>query len=187
MSSIRVDRQNGEANRTRGTALAAPRSRGMLVLAGLIAGAALLCLAQSAHATVYEWKDARNETHYTDKPPPPDGVLISIKRTTPTNTPTRSGGEESKRDAAPAAAAPGGKGGAQPADLRKAVNADVSAAQEAQCKEAKTRYDQYVKSRRLYKEGPNKERVYLSDQELEEARVNARRAVDEACGSGSGE
>jgi hypothetical protein len=38
-----------------------------------------------------------------------------------------------------------------------------------------------VNTRRLFREGPNGERQYLTDAEIEEARINAKRELDEAC------
>lgn len=159
-------------------------ARGIGWLGGL--GTALLvgslCFAPASEANVYKWKDPSGVIHYTDKPPPSDGVLISIEQTinAKRNEPRAT---ESTQAPAPSRSAgiPSMSAGDQ-ARLRNAVQNDVANAQTDACKQAKERYQTYVQSRRLFKEGPNKERVYLSDQELEEARLNAKRESDEACG-----
>ena len=58
---------------------------------------------------------------------------------------------------------------------------DIASTRTEQCKAAQDRYQNYVRSRRLYKEGPNKERMYLTDAELETERVNAKREADDVC------
>jgi hypothetical protein len=160
-------------------------ARGTWWLGGL--GTALLvgslCFAPASEANVYKWKDPSGIIHYTDKPPPADGLLISVeqtinsKRNEANSSQSSSPTPAASRSTSPSSMTPG-----EQARLRNAVQNDVASAQTDACKQAKERYQMYVQSRRLFKEGPNKERVYLSDQELEEARLNAKRESDEACG-----
>lgn len=141
-----------------------------------------LAFAPVSEANVYKWKDPAGNIHYTDKPPPADGILISIEKSTftkrdesrssPAATPTSRSGSPTD------SMTPGAQ-----AQMRNTVQKDVENAQNEGCKQAKDRYQIYVQSRRLFKEGPNKERVYLSDQELEQARLNAKHDMDEACGA----
>jgi hypothetical protein len=153
--------------------------RGSWWLGGL--GTALLvgslCFSPPSEANVYKWKDAQGRIHYTDRPPPPDGVLLAIE----TNYyAKRDGSQPSPPVRTPAAPSDAPSPAAQAA-LRNAVQQDVSAARTEQCKQAQERYQSYVITRRLFKEGENGERVYLSDAEVEEARINAKRELDEAC------
>jgi predicted DNA-binding protein len=48
------------------------------------------------------------------------------------------------------------------------------------CKQAQDRYKSYIEARRLFREVDGK-RVYLSDQELTDARARAKLTVDEYC------
>jgi len=57
----------------------------------------------------------------------------------------------------------------------------VAADRRANCDMAKDQAEQYATSRRLYRDLPNGERDYLNDKELTQARVDARRQVDEWC------
>lgn len=146
--------------------------------AALLVGS--LCFSPPAAANVYKWKDPQGRVHYTDKPPPEGGILISIE---PNWYARREGQPPPAQAAVRTPAAPEAEtltpGSA--AALRNAVDSDVANVRTEQCKKAQERYQNYVVSRRLFKEGENGERVYLTDAELAEARVNAKREMDEAC------
>ena len=62
-----------------------------------------------------------------------------------------------------------------------AAATDAAKAKVVQCKEAQDRYQRYLDSRRLFRETPDGKRVYLTDQELTEARARAKQAVDDYC------
>jgi len=183
--------EDGEAMNTISTPTRAPASRSSLARRALaVAGLVVLgALALPAAAAVYKWVDPQGRIHYSDRPPPPEGKLLSVD----------SSAQHSRGDRPPEAprAAASTTGAAPPAPmagpaatpeaaarLKQTVDNDVSAAQAEQCKQAQERYQNYVHSRRLYKEGPNKERIYLSDQELETERLQAKHDVDELCGAG---
>ena len=141
---------------------------------------ALGAFALPATAAVYKWVDPQGNVHYSDLPPPPEGKLVSIDPNAHTSGKMA---EPAARAAvrqpspAPAAAPPVSGPAAQTpeanARMKQEVENDVTTAQADQCKQAQDRYQNYVRSRRLYKEGPNKERIYLTDQELETERLNA--------------
>ena len=136
-------------------------------------------------AAVYKWIDPKGEVHYSDRPPPPEGKLLSIDTSAQHNH--EHGSEPAPRASAPAPGAPNATLSPEAAaKLKQSVDSDVSNARADQCKQAQDKYQNYIHSRRLYKEGPNKERIYLSDQELETERLNAKHEVDEICGTGSG-
>lgn len=99
-------------------------------------------------------------------------------------------GQEELQDPAAATAAPTeATAAAAAADERlrreqaaRDVAADVAARRAAECKRATETYDRTIQARRLYKNGPNGERIYLSEAELTQARIDARTARDAACG-----
>jgi hypothetical protein len=66
---------------------------------------------------------------------------------------------------------------------KKAVQDDVDSVRAKQCSEAQERYKKYIESRRLYKPGKDGERTYLTDQEIDAERLNAKREVDATCNS----
>ncbi len=139
-----------------------------------------LCFSPPSEANVYKWKDPQGRIHYTDRPPPPDGVLIAIEQNYYVK---RSGEPSAAQNAAPRTPVvdPTSTTPGEEARLKRQVADDVSSAQSENCKNAKERYQKYIQSQKLFKEGPNKERVYLSDEELTQARVEAKRDMDEAC------
>ncbi len=180
---------NTISNRTKEQGSRSPLARRALALAAMVV---LGALALPAAAAVYKWVDPQGRIHYSDRPPPPEGKLLSVD----TSVQNALGGRSSEpaRPAAqqPAASSPSatvaGPAASPEAQARakQEVDADVENAQAEQCKQAQTRYQNYVRSRRLYKEGPNKERIYLSDQEIETERLQAKHDVDELCGASRG-
>jgi hypothetical protein len=65
------------------------------------------------------------------------------------------------------------------------VKQDVAKTRDAQCKQAKQRYQQAIEARRLYKTSKpgDTDRVYMSDAETDAYRAQARSEVIDACGS----
>jgi len=66
---------------------------------------------------------------------------------------------------------------------KAAVQKDVAATRAEQCKAAKDKYQQSIEARRLYRVNKAGEREYLSDNEFDQARLNARLEMERACGS----
>jgi hypothetical protein len=66
---------------------------------------------------------------------------------------------------------------------RQAVQKDVAASRAEQCKQAQDKYQKAIAARRVYRLNKAGEREYLSDAEMEQARLNARLEVDRTCGS----
>ena len=128
-----------------------------------------------ASAVVYKWVDAQGKLQYGDRPP--DGVhaevveLLGTHYGHSTANTTVSGADK------PAAPPPMAN------DAKKAVDSDVSQARDKQCAEAQDRYKRLIEGRRLYKTGENGERQYLTSDEIDSERVNAKRDVDEVCNS----
>ncbi|HUO79346.1 MAG TPA: DUF4124 domain-containing protein [Steroidobacteraceae bacterium] len=164
------------------------RTRAALAVAAVVA---LGALALPAAAAVYKWVDPQGRIHYSDRPPPPEGKLLSVDASAPHGhgergpEPSRPAGSSLASASVPSGPVTGPAANPEAvARLRQEVASDVSNAQADQCKQAQDRYQNYVHSRRLYKEGPDKERIYLTDQELETERLQAKHEVDELCGPG---
>jgi hypothetical protein len=66
---------------------------------------------------------------------------------------------------------------------RQAVQKDVAAVKAEQCKQAKEKYQKTITAHRLYKENKAGERVYLTDAEIDQARISDKLEVDRACGT----
>ncbi len=155
----------------------------------LVALTATLAFAASlAQADVWRWKDAQNNWHYSDVPV--EGAQL-IKSTLRMPTP-QDGAGESPPENAPNATPPVNRvaaSGAAASDrvsaeaTARSVQQDITKKRAEQCKEATARYEKQISARRLFREGKNGERVYLTEAELAQARVDARTDRDTACGS----
>lgn len=153
------------------------------ILMGLLmAGLTLVATAE----TVYKWVDGSGQIHYTDLPPKqPDAKVLSVSHG-PADTGYEEGsdgGDYSDENGDDAAASAGRPTTPEPPvsqEAMAAVRDDAARAKVEQCKQAQDRYQRYIDSRRLFRE-ENGKRVYLSDQELTEARARAKQSVDEYC------
>lgn len=159
-------------------ACARPLLAGALVAAGL--GTAL------ADGTVYKWTDAQGHVHYSDLPP-----TDSAAQAVPVNTgynhahspqPAHNAGPQANGATRPGGPVPGS---ATPATApEKKVAADLAVAHADDCKKAKATYDNYIRVRHLYKQADGGDKTFLSDAEIEQARVDALKDMTDACGDG---
>ncbi|SRR5258708_9399582 len=151
----------------------------------LLLFAALLAWSGMASAVVYKWLDPQGKLQYGDRPP--DGVHAEVvELLVAHNTSTRS----APAQAAPAStqAAPASRSAATPAtpkdaEDRNTVAQDVAQARDKQCTEAQDRYKKLIEGRKLYKTGPDGERKYMSSEEIDTERLNAKRDIDSICNS----
>jgi hypothetical protein len=137
---------------------------GSLILAGTLS---------VAQADVYRWVDEHGEPHYSDQWVPGSQVIKTTKAHPGSDTMTQTHSQAVNRT---------------PESLAneansKAVQQDVGRARDAQCKAAKDRYMKAIESRRVYKEGKNGEREYMSDKDVDAYREVARKDVEDRCGS----
>jgi hypothetical protein len=155
-----------------------------LVMAGLatVAGA----------ETVYKWVDSSGQVHYTDVPPrQPDAKILDVfeQAVGDLDDGADAGSEDGFSDGADDDGNDGssdeaGTATPRPTDVSDAMLAaartDAERAKAEQCKLAQDRYKQYIEARRLFREQDGK-RVYLTDKQLDEARAQAKLAVDDYC------
>jgi hypothetical protein len=134
----------------------------------------------TAHADVYRWVDDRGEAHYTERWVP-GSELIKSSKPHPTEPTTSASQAQGKAPASSANQTPAAR---QQQAAEAAVKADVAKTKEAQCKQAKDRYQKAVEARRIYKSGKEgDDRVYMSDEETDAYRLQARNDVTLTCGS----
>ena len=142
--------------------------------------ALLACAAASAQAQeVYRTLQADGTVVYSDRPLSADSVLVTVD--------TRPAGAESAATGSRSAAAAGSAGRQDSSAGKESGMAAAVAEQKAMraeaCREAKAAAEAYERSPRLYEELPDGGRRYLSDEEIAEARQNARQAVVDFCDS----
>ena len=140
--------------------------------------AALIAWSGLASAVVYKWTDAQGKVQYGDMPP--IGVHAEVVDLPGSRGASRAA--PAPTDAHSAAAQPAKP--ATPDDgAKKAVDDDVAQTRNKQCADAQDRYKKLIEGRKLYKAGADGERQYLSSEEIDAERVNAKRDVDSICNS----
>jgi hypothetical protein len=131
-------------------------------------------------SSVYKWVDAQGVPHYSDQPPMDSSATelpIRFRRT------DRGMIQASAKANAELEAASAIREG-QEADADAAAEADrqrLLAERASNCKMSRERVAKYSNAMRLYRPGPNGERVYLTNEELDAERADANRAVDQWC------
>jgi hypothetical protein len=154
-----------------------------VVCAVLLAGVTAVAGAE----TVYKWVDSSGQVHYTDLPPRQSGarILGVYQKEAGTIDEEESGSDsdEGDSDLPPEQDSESPRTPEPPVsdEAMAAAQADAEKAKVEQCKAAQDRYQRYIESRRLFRETPDGKRVYLTDQELTEARARAKQAVDDYC------
>jgi thiol:disulfide interchange protein len=146
----------------------------------LLLVASLVVLGSAQASEVFVTKDAQGRPIYTDRPEslPAQKVNVATKQTDTVEV-QRQYDEKMKSysdaDKARAEAA------------KKAVDSqqaqELSAADKAKrCQESRTRYQNMMNARRLYEPGSTGEdRRYLDSNEIDAARENAKKVMDEFC------
>jgi Domain of unknown function (DUF4124) len=145
----------------------------------LAIAAALVGAMSVARADVYKWTDPDGHVQYSDQWRP--GSVL-IKTTVPSSAVADSEAatqtDQQKLAASDAAVA---QEQAQ-RETEQTVKQDVAASKAQQCKQATEAYQKAIQSRRMYKQGQNGEREYVSDQEADAYRAKLLAQRKEVCG-----
>jgi len=131
---------------------------------------------------VYKYTDERGNTMYTDKPMP---GAIKVASGTPRPAEAASRSYASQQAAMNQQLSASNQRISQSqADSRVAANVakDLESSRLERCKKARADYDTTIQSQRLYRLDKDGNRVNLSDSELAQARIDARKTVDAICG-----
>jgi hypothetical protein len=147
----------------------------------LLLCAALLAWPMLASAVVYKWVDAQGKVQYGDRPP--DGVHAELVE----GLGTSHGTQQVAASAPRPSPSPPTLGNAAPAPSekeKKAVDQDVEATRQKQCAEAQDRYKKLIEGRHLYITGENGEKQFLTSEQIDTERLNAKRDVDSLCDAG---
>ena len=150
-----------------------------MTIASIIVGLAAVTAA-AEQFSVYKWVDENGVPQYTDRPPTTataERTKIHSQRTRPSSVQARN---ESLSDQI---AIQKKRRKEQEEDKQRAEQIREKTLEERarNCEQAREREELYMGSRRLYRPLPNGEREYLSDEELDAARTEARQAVREWC------
>ncbi|WKZ12735.1 MAG: DUF4124 domain-containing protein [Gammaproteobacteria bacterium] len=150
---------------------------------GIVLSGALATLAGAAdEGTVYRWVDPDGTPHYQDRPPEGAEAAQELSlRYKLTDSPALAAATKNRAEAQSVA------------QLREKQQAEDQASddtdrekvlseREQGCAKARERLQKYETAHRLYKPGPDGQRNYLSDEQIDAARLEARRTVEEWCG-----
>jgi hypothetical protein len=144
-----------------------------LILAGVI----LFVGTSLVQADVYRWKDPDGHVHYSDQPVEgAERISMSVRH--PSATSSTTARTESQRSQM--AAASQGEPRAD-SNAAKEVQEDLAKKRAEQCPAAKAAYEKIISSRRIYHDGKNGEREYLTDAEADAFRIKARADMDAVC------
>ena len=141
--------------------------------------AAMTFAAGASASDIYRWTDEDGNVYYEDRPtgaPTEERVSISSNRTDSGAVDNRIQARldrQTARDEAKAAAAD--------AEQQAAAQAEVEAERQQACERARARLETYLQARRLYRSDDNGERVYLDDDQRQEARQKAEDQITEFC------
>ncbi len=149
--------------------------------AWLLLGLSLpVTVAMAQQAAVYRWVDGQGVPHYSDQPPAnatAEELALRFRR-------TDRGAMQAQTKARADLAAAGATREGLESEATAAAEADrqkVLAERQTNCKAARDRVSQYNNALRLYRPGPNGERVYLTNEELDVERASANQAVEQWC------
>ena len=148
-------------------------SRLLPIIALLLAG-----VLTSARADVYRWIDEHGVPHYSDQWVPGSVVIKTIKPHPSTFTSTAHTEHRSL-----ATTSNGVSTEFTDQANARAVQQDLAKIREIQCKAAKDRYMKAIQSRRIVKQNKDGEREVLSDEAADAFREQARKDVQDHCGS----
>jgi hypothetical protein len=147
----------------------------LLSVAALIVAGAVA----TAQADVYRWVDEHGQPHYSDQWVPGSEVIKTGKGHPPGTDAAAHSSDQKNLSAS------NQRVDAQLSDEAnaRAAQQDVAKTRDAQCKAATARYLAAVQSRRIYKAGADGSREFLDDADADTYRAQARKDVQDLCGS----
>ena len=138
-----------------------------------------LLVALAANAQVYEWKDDKGKTHYSDKPPISRSTAPARKLADPApgvaNAPAQSSAAERELDFR--------KRQKDAQDKAEKDKQQQSAAKEKSdaCEAARRQLELLESGERIVQRDANGERVYLDDAQRQQEAEKTRRLMQSAC------
>ena len=148
------------------------------MMSGLLVAA--LVLGGSAMANeIYKWTDEDGTVHYRDRP---TGESSEVRLGIAYNRTDRSAVEQRQQSFAESQARRAeSKAAAEEAAREADVEAQAAADKQKKCDGYRQSLQRYGEARRLYKEGPDGERTYLDDGEMQKARQQLEAHIAENC------
>jgi Domain of unknown function (DUF4124) len=140
---------------------------------------ALLLAAGAQAGDVYVTKDAQGRPIYTDTPAtiPAQKVGIASASTDPATVQKRYADQMKQYTTDDASASKAAAGADDPAKAKQLSAEDKA----KRCADARQRYQSYMDAHRLYEEGPDGQRRYLTSEEIDASRASAKQVMDQFC------
>ena len=136
-----------------------------------------------AHAgDVWKYTDERGNTLYTDKPMPGAVKVASAQVRPPEVTARTYAAQQTASNQQLSASNQRIAQGQTDQRVAATVAKDLEASRVERCKQARAEYQNTINNRRLYRLDKDGNRVYLSDAELSQQRLDSAKAVDAICG-----
>ncbi|MDJ0709634.1 MAG: DUF4124 domain-containing protein [Woeseiaceae bacterium] len=148
----------------------------------LILGCAVMAMTFAGGAAaneIYRWVDAEGNVHYGDRPSgvaTEERLQLSYARTDGSAVEAR---VEARREAK--TARDEAKAEAEKTAQEAAEEAEIAAEQQKACESARASLETYRSDRRLYKADENGERVYLDDEQRQQASRRIEQRIAELC------
>ena len=144
----------------------------------LFTTAALVFSASAVAGEIYKWVDEDGNVHYEDRPTGDEVERVAVV----SNNTSRSSVQASIDARRAHESARADARSQKEEEQRKAEEvARITAEREQKCADSRSRMENYLQARRLYKEDENGERVYLDDEQVMEARAEAQDDIQAYC------
>jgi Domain of unknown function (DUF4124) len=150
----------------------------------VIAITTLLGSAAFAAGEVYRWRDAQGVVHFSDQQQP-GAELVRGARPAPATPAETTPATVTLAATINPPAAPASSDTPLPVSKEVAaqVRQEAAAAKSEVCEKAKADYSKKVQAQRIFRTDAKGNRVYMTDAEIDAARLEARAARDQACGT----
>ncbi|MDH3333059.1 MAG: DUF4124 domain-containing protein [Gammaproteobacteria bacterium] len=128
---------------------------------------------------IYKWTDENGNVHYEDRPSgaaTEERLQMTYNRTSSSAVHQRVQARVDARTAREEA-----KTAAEASEKEAAENAAIAAERAQKCDKSRARLESYLQARRVYRTDDNGERVYLDEDQRQEARKKAEEQISEFC------
>ena len=144
--------------------------------------AAVLIGAFAQAGDVWKYVDERGNTLYTDKPIPGAVRVATGSQRPPEVAQQAHAAQQANTDRTLANSNQRIADAQSNQRIAATVAKDLEATRAERCKQARANYQTTIQSRRMYNEGKDGKRTYLSDAELSQQRVDSAKQVESICG-----
>jgi len=144
----------------------------------LLTTASVAFSAAAVAGEIYKWTDENGNVHYEDRPTGEDVERVAVASTNTNNASVRASVDARR---ARQTAREDAREDREEEERQAAELAQITAEREQKCQDSRTRMENYLQARRLYREDENGERVYLDDSDVMKARNQAQEDIQAYC------